>query len=1081
MSEYGQDLIIRTKLTFPRQRRYLLQRPALSQRLLEARHYRLTIVQASTGYGKSTALASALQQAPLDRFWYGITETDRDPILFLLHLIHAFRQKWPDFGDSALDIMRQAGTAPPPHGAVVDSLSNEFIARKSPEALLVLDDFHLVNPSSEVMAIVDHLLQVLPPNLSLIIATRQRPPLASMVQWRVKGDLLDISQQDLAFSANEIEALFRTQYDLTLSPEQVQRLAIETEGWVIALQMIWQGLQNGVASSLDQILAELPRSLKDLFSYLGEEVLARQPERVQNFLLRTSVLRQLEPIACDCLLGWEGSASLLRELDAEGFFLVQQGSDYRYHHLFHDFLRQRAAGDTTAVQNLHRRAAEFFQRSNNHEEAIHHWLAAAEHERAAGLMVQASEALIERGRFDTVSEWVTALLPAVLERFPMLMYQMGEICRFTSRFDEALAWYEQAQERYNLQRNVAGASRALRGQATVYLDTVRPIKAESLLQEALRLVDGQTNRLEQARLLDLMAENMTNRGRWEEAKSLRSQAREMREEGPGPADLDVRVLLRTGRLAEARRILEERAAAERLSPASFREPRAHRETLLVLSLIYVWQGHAARAFTSAQEGIQIGQQLRSPFVEAVGYMRLGHAWQITDHPHAAGQALACYRRAMDIGERLAVPRTKSEALWGLCRFHGYRGDLAAAQDSAHQGIEVGLGVGDEWIAALIGVTLGASYVIAGHQENARHWLERSEEAFRDCGDPFGQTIALLWQCLLHQHGSSGRLFPLLQKLLNLIQTHGYDFLLERHTFLAPPDPPALVPLLIAARKIESVSDDAARLLARMDLPADLAFHPGYTLRVRTLGNFEVSRGQAIVGEGEWPREKARTLLQLLLTNRQRFMPRDEIAAALWPEADTDTAEGQFKVTLNALQGVLEPQRPPRAPTLFVQRQGSSYGLNPAAPLWIDAAVFESWITRGHSAPDAPARLAAFQQALALYADDFLPKCVYDDWCRQERDHLRRLYLNTAIQTAELLLANDAAAEAARLCQKILTLDDCLEAAYQILIRAHLQQGDRVQALRAYERCESRLRQELDVAPTAETSAFVEKIRESPAI
>jgi len=78
------------------------------------------------------------------------------------------------------------------------------------------------------------------------------------------------------------------------------------------------------------------------------------------------------------------------------------------------------------------------------------------------------------------------------------MYRMGELCRFASRFDEALAWYEQAKERYDLQRDVAGASRALRGQAAVYLDTVRPIKAESLLQEALRLIDGQQYREEQA-------------------------------------------------------------------------------------------------------------------------------------------------------------------------------------------------------------------------------------------------------------------------------------------------------------------------------------------------------------------------------------------------------------------------------------------------------------------------------------------------------------------------------------------------------------------------------------------------------
>lgn len=1074
--EYGQDLVIHTKLVLPRARRYLLQRPSLSARLLEAQYYRLTIVQAGTGYGKTTALTSALRDAPLRVFWYSITESDQDPLLFLLHLIYAFRRHRPDFGGRALEIIQKTEALPRPYHPIINALSNELVSQEGSEAILVLDDYHLVNASTKINAIVDYFLEVLPPHLHLIISSRNRPALKSLARRRVKGDLLEINRQDIAFSTDEIETLFRTQYGLHLDSQQVQKLTTETEGWIMALQMIWQGLQSGVAGDLDQILAELPRSLQDLFAYLAQEVLARRPARIQNFLLRTSVLRHLDAAACDCLLGWEGSESLLHELDAEGFFLVQQGSDYRYHHLFHDFLRQQAATDAERWRDLHRQAAVYFQNKALAEEAIYHWLAALEHERAAELMVRASESLIERGRFDTLSEWVTALPPSVLEQFPTLMHRMGEICRFTSRFDEALAWYEQAQERYNLQRNVAGASRALRGQATVYLDTVRPIKAESLLQEALRLVDGQPNREEQARLLDLMAENMTNRGKWEEAKSLRKQAQEMREEGPGPADLDVRVLLRTGRLAEARRILEERAAAERVSPAHFREPRAHRETLLVLSLIYVWQGHAAEAFASAQEGIQIGQMLSSPFVEAVGYMRLGHAWQITEHPNAADRALSCYRQAMDIGERLAVPRTKAEALWGLCRLYGYGRDSAAAERSAREGIKVGLGAGDEWIVALIGVTLGASYVITGQHDEAEHWLERSAEAFHDCGDPFGQTVARLWQCLLYQHLDSSQLPQALQKMLKLIETNGYEFFFGRLTFLGPFDPPAMVPLLIAARKSGVRSAYATCLLERMKLSPKLNFHPGYTLRLHTLGQFCVYRGKKAIADSEWEREKARQLLQLLLANKERALPRDEIGAYLWPQADATAAERQFKVTLNALQHALEPHRPPRMSTLFVQRRGNTYGLNPAAPLWIDAAAFERLIAQGNEAQDEAETLDCYRQALLLYQGDFLPNCLYEDWCREERERLRHLYLTTAVKTAEILLAQNDLEETIRLGQQILTIDNCWEAAYQLLIRAYLRRRDRIQALRTYERCVTCLQEKLDVKPMPETMALYAEIK-----
>lgn len=1078
-ASYGQDLIVRARLMLPQPRRYLLRRPALLARLMEAPHYRLTLVYAGTGYGKTTALLTALRETPLDIFWYSLAESDRDLLLFSLHLIYSFRVRLPDFGKAALEMLQEGGSASSVYWAVINALANE-VAQLGREVVLVLDDYHLVNPAVETNALVDYLLEVWPPNAHLVIAARQRPALGSLTRLRVRGDLMEITQQDLAFSAAEIEALFRTQYGLALTPLQAQRLYAETEGWVMALHVIWQSLQSGVAGSLDQILQELPRSLNDLFAYLAQEVLARRPAHIQDFLLRTSVLRQLDPAACDYLLEWQTSRAWLEQLDDQEFFLVRLGDTYRYHHLFHDFLKQQLlASDADRARALHRKAAEFYRQRGENEQVVYHLLEAAEYEMAAEAIVQTSESMVRNGRLDTMSEWMTALPLDVLERRPVLLYRMGELCRFASRFEEALAWYEQAKQRYLQQRDVAGASRALRGQAAVYLDTVRPLKAESLLQEALRLVDGQPDREERARLLDLMAENMTNRGHWEEAESLRQQARALREEGPGAGDLDVRVLLRTGRLDEARRILEERAAQERHRPPGFREPRAHRETLLVLALIDALQGRPRESFCCAREGIEIGRQLGSPFVEAVGYMRLGHAWQVSNRPDAFQEALACYQRAIEIGERLAVARTKVEAMWGLCRLYGFSGNLVAAEQCASEGREIGLGAGDEWIAALIDLGLGASYVLAGQQAEAQHWLSRAAATFQECGDPFGQTVARLWQCVLYQKHDVARLAGLLEQVLESVQAHSYEFLFERPTFLGPNDPAVLMPLLVVARQKKIRSSIAAALLARLGLPPDLEFHPGYTVRVRALGRFEVYCGQHKLDDSAWRREKARQLFQVLLINRPRFMERDELAEILWPGAESLAA---FKVTLNALQQTLEPTRPPRAPSCFVQRRGSAYRLDPAAPLWLDADEFERLIEQGNRLTGAAA-LEFYQQALALYEGNLLPDCLYADWCRDAREHLRQLYLATVAKVGEALLAQgeeQATRAAIHLCNQALVIDNCDETLYRLLIRAHLQQRDFVQAIRVYERCVACLREELDVAPMPETTALYQEVRQAAA-
>ena len=142
---YGKEIVVQTKLILPRLRRHLLPRPALADRLGEARHYRLTIVHASTGYGKSTALVSALQRPSQPLYWYSITEGDRDPLLFLLYLIYAFRLHHPDLGDLPLQLVQETGTAPRRYQMIIDALVNDLVSLGNGERLLVLDDYHLVN------------------------------------------------------------------------------------------------------------------------------------------------------------------------------------------------------------------------------------------------------------------------------------------------------------------------------------------------------------------------------------------------------------------------------------------------------------------------------------------------------------------------------------------------------------------------------------------------------------------------------------------------------------------------------------------------------------------------------------------------------------------------------------------------------------------------------------------------------------------------------------------------------------------------------------------------------------------------
>ncbi|MBS3783324.1 MAG: transcriptional regulator, partial [Anaerolineae bacterium] len=1038
--------------------------------------YRLTVVQAETGYGKSTALA-ALAETDCALAWYHLDKEDTDTLAFLPHLLHSFRVAMPDLSESALAALEGwRGGRNPPWEMVVDILVNELVNRSIEPTFLILDDAHVLNKAKEALGILDRLIGHAPANLHVIMATRYPVQLPSLLSWRVKGKVLEIGQAELAFTRAEIASLFRDHYRVFLTDEELDQLTNKTEGWAIALQLIWQSLRSGAVSTLPQALGRLSGPEQDLFTYLAQEVLEQQPPDVRDFLLGTVVLREMAPEICDCLRNAEDSRELLRYLLESGLFVVHLGNGHlRYHHLFRDFLRHQLTRDDEEV--AHRRAAICCQRFGEDEEAIHHLLEAAAFEEAAGILDRVGREAVRAGRLDTLAGWIGALPAEILEAHPNLLVHLGDIARLQSRFDEAMGWYRQAEKQSRAGHDASAISRALRGQARVYLDTVNPTQAENLLQEALRLSDGQEDRAARARLLELMAENQLNLGHPAKAESLRSTARELREEGPGEAELRIRVLLRTGQLNKASRLLEERLEDECLRPVL--RPRAHRETLLLLSLIRAFQGNGEEAYRYAVRGTDRGQHLGSPYVTAVGHMRQGHAWLLRDELTAYEEACHNYREAIALGNALAVPRLKVEAFWGLCRAHGFKGEIAAAEQASEQGIAIAERAGDEWIAALIRLSLSAAYVLLERDDRALLGLSQALTMFRECGDTFGEALARLWQCLAwRQRKDKTRLRRGTNELLALARHHGYDYIFKRQTLLGPPDPRQAVPLLLVARHDGRQRAYAEMLLQELGLEG-LEIHPGYQLRVQTLGPFRVWRGRKEIAPDAWQREKTRHLFQFLITHRSRPLDRDQIVEMMWPGLDTETGRRDFKVALSTLRHVLEPNREPGAPSAYVARTGSRYGLRRGADVWIDAQQFEGLVAKGDAASerDRDDALEIYQEAVAVYQDDYLRDCLYEDWCSAERERLLTLYLGVADRIVECWVNKEAWEDVIPVCEAILARDDCWEQAYRSMMRAYAEMGNRVQALRTYQRCATTLRETLDVAPSKTTQSIYEEIRQ----
>jgi LuxR family maltose regulon positive regulatory protein len=411
-----------TRLQIPSRRPRLVCRSRLIERLDAGRHGKLTLVSAPAGSGKTTLLsewASSRQHVA----WLSLEAGDSDPGRFLSCLVAALQTVAPNIGEGLAGILQSS--QPPPPDSTLAALLDQVAALSHP-LTLVLDDYHAIDAPA-AGGLLTTLLRQLPPQLHLVIATRENPRLA-LARLRAQGDLTELKAADLRFSPDEAAEFLREVMGLDLSAGDVAALEARTEGWIAGLQLAALSMR-GQADVAGFVRAFTGRH-RSIVDFLVEEVMQRQPESIQRFLVRTSILDRLCGPLCDAVLagdvGDTAGQETLEHLERANLFVVPLDGErrwYRYHHLFSDALRQRLLHSTAPsidVATLHVRASEWCQAQGLEVEAFQHAAAAGDVERAERLIEDGGTPLHFRGALAPVLSWLGSLAPAVLERRPAL-------------------------------------------------------------------------------------------------------------------------------------------------------------------------------------------------------------------------------------------------------------------------------------------------------------------------------------------------------------------------------------------------------------------------------------------------------------------------------------------------------------------------------------------------------------------------------------------------------------------------------------------------------------------------------------
>lgn len=437
----SQPFLLATKIVPPRPQQGLIDRPRLLHILAEGSHRRLTVIKAPAGFGKTSlaiAWLSHLQSQGARVAWLSMDEDDDEPARFLSHLAKSLQLAC----GPAVGLTVDVSLARPRD--VISILINE-LAQVEQDLYLFLDDYHLLSVAA-IHDAVALLLSHAPPNLRVVIGTREDPPLP-LARLRARNALLEIDATMLRFSFDETQQFLAHECEGGLPFPSVSTLHTATEGWAAALRLSVSMLTPG---RLKAGLGEQSPSgtSRPIAEYL-EDMLASQPPELVDFMLRTSILDRLSAPLCAVVTGAADSGESQRLLDtlATRHLLLDpldlDGHWFRYHQLLRDYLaRQLAMQPGIDVAALHRSACQWYATEALWIDAVRHALAAGDAAEALAMIARCAMTLVRQGDLLTLLGWQRHLPADMLRGQSEVRLALARGMALAMRFNEALAMVE---------------------------------------------------------------------------------------------------------------------------------------------------------------------------------------------------------------------------------------------------------------------------------------------------------------------------------------------------------------------------------------------------------------------------------------------------------------------------------------------------------------------------------------------------------------------------------------------------------------------------------------------------------------
>lgn len=1109
---------IELKLMVPSPPAAYLSRPRLDRAFASWDAMRLVLVTAGAGFGKTSFLAANARRSPRPTFWYALEESDGDIARFGVHIEELARR----LGE------RSALAAVPTDAEYGERILAQLVRalHENPNRpILIFDDLQLLGVSPARLRWFERLVRFIPEETTLILAAREPVAIATMKQ-RARGVVARLGGAELRFTTEEVAALFARHFPRAeLAAPLLHRIVEVTEGWAAGIEILFQVIDGSSARAVTQALTQIERAGSDWFSYFAEEVIGDLDEQTRDFLLRSAVLPRQEAALCDRVLGMRSSERILSRLSERNLFTFAEGSGpgtYRYHHLFREFLRDqlKQSLEPESLGALQVRAAQVLQDAGQWAEAAAAYAEGDRPSETLKLIERLGEDLLATGQHEVVRRALESIPAEQIAARATALYVLGRLHEIQGRYEEARRVYRQA-----LAAGARGAERIELLMLIARLEMRRGAYEEStrLCKEALQQ-GGRRKMRQRGRLYDILGVSAAAAGRLDEAESYLNRAREgfrRAEDAEGEGRI---CYLLAANVYFWRGQFERAKEAARRAVVLFKKrgnPREVCHSLGVLGFVMVAAGELREGRELVTEALRMAERLGYRAIEGYCQYTLGRCAMLARDPVRAPVHL---QAALKIGQDVEDMSLQTLPLIATAEVALAQGDHHAARRAASRALKYAREAPDILQEALCRTTLGLVEIGTAMRKARNHWRRAAEVL-----DPLGALFAFhrleilrlaegdvpakdaperLRRLLVAIAAAGHRSLFLIDepqrgaRLLARAIADGIEVPLARGLLIELGEScvEELVPLMRGAS--ETVRIQALEILAQIGgerarrllaAASDGATRPGriargaaeelgrevaQSLQIGALGPLTVKVGKRRLTRTDWRSARALRLFQLLLVHRFRWVPRDVVIDALWPEADPAKGANNLRQTIHVLRKTLEPGLKKAIDSSYIRFRNEACRLAGGQGVRYDVVTFERAISEGeeHCAagePEAAEKL--LRRAVRLYRDEFLCESPYEDFLADQREYLRERFLRAIAQLTLLHHKARRFEDLIPLCRRGLAVDPYDESLHRRLILGHLRLGHRREALAAYHRYEEMMIRELDLLPTEPMKALADEI------